>query len=62
MIGLGKTSGGAMTHVRAMNAKLRDRATRIVATAREIEPVAARALLEKHDWDIPAALAQPRSP
>ncbi len=58
MIRLGKARGGEMTNLRPANAKLRDRATRIVATAREIETDAARALLEKHDWDISAALAQ----
>ncbi len=57
MIRLGKARGGEMTNLRPTNAKLRDRATRIVATARELELAAARALLEKHDWDISAALA-----
>jgi len=50
MIQLGKTYGGLMVDLRATNAKLRDRATRIVAEIAGVTPERARAALEACDW------------
>jgi N-acetylmuramic acid 6-phosphate etherase len=56
MIRLGRVRGGAMIDLRATNAKLRDRATRIVSAALDCEPERARRLLESNDWSIRRAL------
>jgi N-acetylmuramic acid 6-phosphate etherase len=56
MIRLGRVHGGAMIDLRATNAKLRDRAIRIVATALECPPEAARERLRAADWSVRAAL------
>ncbi|CAN5254169.1 hypothetical protein BH20ACT8_BH20ACT8_13460 [soil metagenome] len=69
MVRLGKTYGNLMVDVRATNAKLRDRARRIVAEAAgvDVERAAAaleqtggdvRALLEAHGGAVRAAIAQ----
>jgi N-acetylmuramic acid 6-phosphate etherase len=52
MVRLGRVRGGAMVDLRASNAKLRDRATRIVATALNCSEESARRLLEANDWNI----------
>jgi N-acetylmuramic acid 6-phosphate etherase len=56
MIRLGHVRGGAMVDLRATNAKLRDRATRIVQTALSCEAARARELLAKNAWNIRQAL------
>jgi N-acetylmuramic acid 6-phosphate (MurNAc-6-P) etherase len=45
-----------MVDLRATNAKLRDRAIRIVSSALECDAVTARELLEGHDWNIRRSL------
>ena len=50
MIQLGKTYGNLMVDVRATNEKLRDRATRIVATVAKTSPERARMALEACGW------------
>jgi N-acetylglucosamine-6-phosphate deacetylase len=50
MIQLGKTYGGLMVDLRATNAKLRDRATRIVAEIAGVPRERARSALEACDW------------
>ncbi len=55
MIQLGKTYGNLMVDVRATNEKLRDRATRIVATVAKTSPERARGALEECAWRTKAA-------
>ncbi len=50
MVRLGKTYGSLMVDLRATNAKLRDRATRIVAEITGDRPERAREALELADW------------
>jgi N-acetylmuramic acid 6-phosphate etherase/N-acetylglucosamine-6-phosphate deacetylase len=50
MVRLGKTYGPLMVDLRATNAKLRDRATRIVCEITGREPADARAALEQAGW------------
>ena len=57
MIQLGKTYGGLMVDLRATNAKLRDRATRIVAEIAGVPREQARAALEACDWSAKSAAA-----
>ena len=56
MIRLGKVRGNVMSHVTPTNAKLRDRAARIVAGLRNCSYDEAVARLTKTNWDVPAAL------
>lgn len=56
MIQLGRVRGGAMVDLRASNAKLRDRAIRIVTAALQYDEERARVLLEQHAWNIRVAL------
>lgn len=56
MIRLGKVRGNVMSHVLPTNAKLRDRAARIVADLRKCSYDEAVARLEKTNWDVPSAL------
>ncbi len=56
MIRLGHVRGGAMVDIRATNAKLRDRAVRIVSVALSIDAASARDRLEKSNWNVRAAL------
>ena len=56
MIRLGHVRGGAMVDLRATNAKLRDRATRIVQTALSCDASRARDLLAQNAWNIRQAL------
>jgi len=60
MILLGKIKGGAMVNLKATNAKLRDRALRIVQSSLRMDESTARTLLEKSGWDIKSALAEHR--
>jgi N-acetylglucosamine-6-phosphate deacetylase len=57
MIQLGKTYGGLMVDLRATNAKLRDRATRIVAEIAGVPREEARVALEACDWSAKKAAA-----
>ena len=52
MIRLGRVRGGAMVDLRATNVKLRDRATRIVATALNCSEESARQLLQVNEWNV----------
>jgi N-acetylmuramic acid 6-phosphate etherase len=56
MVRTGKTYGNLMVDVRASNAKLRDRAVRIVAAATGIDRDAARAALDRCDWHAKPAI------
>jgi N-acetylglucosamine-6-phosphate deacetylase len=57
MVQLGKTFGGLMVDLRATNAKLRDRATRIVAEIAGVSRERAHAALEQCDWSPKGAAA-----
>ena len=56
MVRLGKTFGNLMVDVRATNAKLRDRARRIVADAAGVSPSAAAAALDAAAGDVKVAI------
>jgi N-acetylmuramic acid 6-phosphate etherase len=56
MVRLGRVRGGAMVDLRATNAKLRDRAIRIVSAALECDAAKAKQLLEAHEWNIRRSL------
>jgi N-acetylmuramic acid 6-phosphate etherase len=56
MIRLGKVRGNVMSHVMPANAKLRDRAARIVADLRKCSYDEAITRLEATNWDVPSAL------
>ncbi len=56
MVRLGKTFGNLMVDVRATNAKLRDRARRIVADAAGVSPSSAAAALETAAGDVKVAI------
>lgn len=57
MVRLGHTRDDLMADLRAVNAKLRDRAARIVAHAAHLTPEQARERLERAGWDIRKAIA-----
>jgi len=57
MVRLGKTFGNLMVDVQPSNAKLRDRAVRIVAEGTGLDPRAAEALLETAGSDVKTAIA-----
>jgi N-acetylmuramic acid 6-phosphate etherase len=56
MIGLGKVRGNLMIDVHVSNAKLRDRAIRLVAELAKCDPAQAAERLEAHGWNVRAAL------
>jgi len=56
MIALGKVRGNLMIDLNTTSAKLRDRATRMVAELTECDYGSARAQLEKNNWDLRAVL------
>lgn len=56
MIRLGKTYGNLMVDLQASNAKLRDRARRIVAMACDLAPEAAGAALAACDYEVKTAI------
>jgi N-acetylmuramic acid 6-phosphate (MurNAc-6-P) etherase len=62
MIRLGKVRDNLMIDVRAANAKLRDRATRIVMELTGWDEPRAGAALAKHDWNIRSVLADAPGP
>jgi N-acetylmuramic acid 6-phosphate etherase len=57
MIRLGRTRDDLMADLRAVNAKLRERAVTIVASEARVDPVEARARLERAGWDIRRAIS-----
>jgi N-acetylmuramic acid 6-phosphate etherase len=56
MIRSGRTRGDLMVDLRATNAKLRERAVRMVQDVAGIDAEAARARLEENDWSVRRAL------
>ncbi|MEY2528658.1 MAG: N-acetylmuramic acid 6-phosphate etherase, partial [Verrucomicrobiota bacterium] len=58
MIALGKVRGNLMIDVIASNAKLRDRAVRLVAEFAQCTPAEAQERLELHGWNVRAALGE----
>lgn len=56
MIGLGKVRGNLMIDLTVSNAKLRDRAIRLVSALANCDPAQAAERLELHDWNVRAAL------
>lgn len=61
MVRLGKVFGNLMVDVQATNAKLRDRARRIVAAAGEVSPERARELYDGAAGEIKTAIVMARS-
>ncbi|HEX9435814.1 MAG TPA: N-acetylmuramic acid 6-phosphate etherase [Candidatus Limnocylindria bacterium] len=57
MVRLGRTRDDLMADLRAVNAKLRERAVRIVATEAGVPETDAQDRLERSDWDIRKAIA-----
>ncbi|GAA3135186.1 N-acetylmuramic acid 6-phosphate etherase [Planomonospora alba] len=60
MIGLGRTYGNDMIEMSAMNAKLADRAVRMVGDIAGADPAAARSALVEADWQVKAAVLMVR--
>lgn len=58
MIRLGYTRGNRMTHVRAGNVKLKERATRILMAERDIDTATATAMLDEANGDLQRALSE----
>jgi len=58
MIALGKVRGNLMIDVNASNAKLRDRAVRLVAELAKCDPAQATERLDAHGWNVRAALGE----
>ncbi|HSV63357.1 MAG TPA: N-acetylmuramic acid 6-phosphate etherase [Chthoniobacterales bacterium] len=58
MIALGKVRGNLMIDVNASNAKLRDRAVRLVAELAKCDPAQAAERLAAHGWNVRAALGE----
>ncbi|HEX4632038.1 MAG TPA: N-acetylmuramic acid 6-phosphate etherase [Chthoniobacterales bacterium] len=56
MIALGKVRGNLMIDLTVSNAKLRDRAVRLVAELAKCDQAQAAERLEAHDWNVRAAL------
>jgi N-acetylmuramic acid 6-phosphate etherase len=56
MIALGKVRGNLMIDLSVSNAKLRDRAVRLVAELAKCDHAQAAERLEAHDWNVRAAL------
>src|SRR5207302_4775697 len=60
MIRLGKVYGNLMVDVRATNAKLRRRATRLVQQSVGVDAETASRVLAEAEWDVKVAIAQLR--
>jgi N-acetylmuramic acid 6-phosphate (MurNAc-6-P) etherase len=60
MVRLGKVIGNLMVDLNPSNAKLRDRAVRIVQQLTASTPEAARGALEASQWQVPAAVRRLR--
>ena len=58
MVALGKVRGNLMIDLHASSAKLRDRATRLVAELAPCDYNSARAQLEANDWNLRAVLSK----
>jgi N-acetylmuramic acid 6-phosphate etherase len=58
MVALGKVRGNLMIDLHASNAKLRDRATRVVAELTGTDYKAARERLEAADWNLRSVLGE----
>ena len=56
MVALGKVHGNLMIDLHASSAKLRDRATRLVAQLLQCDYATARQQLEANDWNLRAAV------
>jgi N-acetylmuramic acid 6-phosphate etherase len=56
MVALGKVKGNLMIDLNTTSAKLRDRATRMVAELTDVDYNSARAQLEQSSWDLRAVL------
>ena len=57
MVGLGYVSGNRMSNLQGRNAKLKERAVRIVMAESGRDQADALRALEKSDWKVPAAVA-----
>ena len=57
MVRLGRVAGNLMTNLTPVNAKLRERALRILMSLGKVDEARARALLEQFGGDVSAALA-----
>jgi len=60
MVRSGRTYGNLMVDVHATNSKLRDRATRLVATIAEVDEVSARSALEGCNFEVKTAVVMLR--
>lgn len=60
MVRSGRTYGNLMVDVHASNSKLRDRATRLVATIAEVDAATARTALESCDFEVKTAVVMLR--
>jgi N-acetylmuramic acid 6-phosphate etherase len=60
MVRLGKTYENLMVDLRATNAKLKDRAARIVAAITQLSRDESLALLDRAGWDVKAAIVMQR--
>ncbi len=60
MVRSGRTYGNLMVDVQATNAKLRDRATRLVALIAEVDACDARSVLAEADWEVKTAVVMVR--
>lgn len=58
MVRLGRTRGNLMAGVRVSNAKLRDRAIRLVGNVRGISRLKAEELLKENEWDVARCLPE----
>ena len=61
MIRSGKTYGNLMVDVKATNAKLRDRACRIIDIATGLDHAAAQRLLERANWNVKTAIVMQKT-
>jgi N-acetylmuramic acid 6-phosphate (MurNAc-6-P) etherase len=59
MVRIGKVMGNLMVDLSPSNAKLRERATRIVQQLAGLDSLSARAALEQNQWMIKKAVSRP---
>jgi N-acetylmuramic acid 6-phosphate etherase len=59
MVALGKVRGNLMIDLATSNTKLRDRAARLVAELAKCDYAEAVERLQRHDWNLRAALGSP---
>lgn len=60
MVKIGKTYGNLMVDVQPTNAKLKQRAIRLVSDIGQVEAIQAEHLLEKSDWQVKPAIVMAR--